>query len=340
MYKSMLLVCGFCCVFLTACHRPAEENKSKFPRKANIEKYVQKAKDATRIAEERKKPLPVQDLINSSVLTNTAQKMEEGFLKQLFDKNKTILEKRLLEAYGQKTSEQIGFLMQKHTLQAQQAAKEAASTEDLSKKLTDVLSVQEKELKDFIEAQKSVGRLTPDQQLLDKAKVYLSEKTTVFLTDIALYQGEQATTLAAPVLDKAVQDYVYAMASAADEETLQQKIDEIATQAEAQIDQINTEHADPLGVTEEEKITSLRAEMITLHQTLESYVEPLYGKEAVLQMRKVFNEVLDDTGKTLRENKRLSQKKQALDNLNATYRQAMLDLQNKWNQQFAAVEEK
>ena len=78
----------------------------------------------------------------------------------------------------------------------------------------------------------------------------------------------------------------------------------------------------------------------TLHQTLESYVEPLYGKEAVLQMRKVFNEVLDDTGKTLRENKRLSQKKQALDNLNATYRQAMLDLQNKWNQQFAAVEEK
>jgi hypothetical protein len=67
---------------------------------------------------------------------------------------------------------------------------------------------------------------------------------------------------------------------------------------------------------------------------LESFVEPLYGKEAVLQMRKAFNDVLENTGQTLRENKRLSQKKQQLQELNGYYRQAMLNLQQKWNAEF------
>jgi len=115
---------------------------------------------------------------------------------------------------------------------------------------------------------------------------------------------------------------------------------QIASQAEEQILQINAAHADPVGVVEEEKITSLRAEMITTHQTLESYVEPLYGKEAVLQMRKVFNDVLEKTGRTLREKQRLSQKKQILEGLNAAYRQQMLELQKNWNLKLAAAEKK
>ncbi len=340
MYKSALLVCGFCCVFFTACQRPAEENKSKFPRKANIEKYVQKAKDVSRLAEERKKALPVADLLNGAVLTNSVQKMPAGFLTQLFENNKSTLEKRLTEAYGQKISAQIASLMNGYTSQAQQVAKECDSTEDLSKKLNQVLAEQEKEVKDFLDAQQALGRLTPDQQLLDHAKRLLSEKTNQILTDIDIYQGQQASALSAPVLEKAVQDYVYAMASAKSKEELEQKIAEVATQAEQQINQITDQHADPLGVTEEDNITSLRAQMITTHQTLESYVEPLYGKEAVLQMRKVFNDVLEKTGNTLREKKRLSQKKQILDQLNADYRQAMLDLQQQWNQQLLTVQEK
>jgi len=340
MHKQILLLSLFCVVFLSACQRPAEENKSKFPRQANIEKYLQKAKDVSRMAEDRKKDLPVEDLINSTVLTNVSQEMEMDFLAQLFEKNKKSLEKRLLEAYGQKTSDQLGALMRKHTAQAQQSAKEASSTDELAKKLEEVFATQEKELNEFLALHKNASRLTPDQQLLDNAKLQLSHQTEELLAKIRFDYGDRSAELAAPVLDKAVQDYIYAMASAAEETALQQKIDEIASQAEEQILQINAAHADPVGVVEEEKITSLRAEMITTHQTLESYVEPLYGKEAVLQMRKVFNDVLEKTGRTLREKQRLSQKKQILEGLNAAYRQQMLELQKNWNLKLAAAEKK
>lgn len=331
MHKNIWLVCVAVCLSLTACQRPAEENKAKFPRKANIEKYLQKAKDASRMAEERKNPLPVADLIDSSVLTNTAQKIESGFLKQLLEKNKSVLEKRLLETYGQKTSEQVAAMMRQHTLQAQQAAQAASSAGQLDKEINRILDAQKTQMQAFLDAQKAITRLTPDQQLLEHAKIKLTQRTEAFLANMALYHGEESAKQSAPVLEKAVQDYIYAMASAADPKALQEKIDEISAQAEEQIIQLNTQYSDPLGVSEEDKITSLRADMITRHQTLESFVEPLYGKEAVLQMRKAFNEVLESTGQTLRENKRLSQKKQQLQELNGYYRQAMLNLQQKWN---------
>lgn len=340
MHKSILLVCGVCCAVLVSCQRPAEESKAKFPRKANIERYVQKAKDASRLAEDRKKELPVENIVDISVLSNTKQEIKLDFLTHLFEKNKLTLETRLLETHKQKISDQLSELISKNILQSQQAISDASTTTEISEKLNQVLATQEKEFKDFIELQKSVERLTPDQGLLDNAKAYLSYQTEQYVAQIAQEYGAESAELMKPVFEKAVQDYVYAMASASNQESLQQKITEIVQQAQTQLQDINATHADPLASTEEEKITSLRAEMITIHQNLESYVESLYGKEAVLQTRKIFNEILDETGDTLRQNSRLSQKKQILENLNTSYRQKILDLQKKWNLETIDSEDK
>lgn len=328
----------FCCGLLlcAACGRPEDESPSKFQRQANIEKYVQKAKSAGLASLEREKPLPVPDPIDPARLSNITQEIDPAFLTQMFEHNRRSLEKRLLETYGVQTSALLAALMNKHRLEALEAAKKAGSPADLAQNLRALLDGQNKEIQDFIAAQTANARLRPDQDLLDRSKARLNRRCEDFLARIQLYYGNTAASGCRPVLGKAVEDYVYAMASAGDSAELDAKLAQIETQAESQIKQITAASGDPLGVTPEPLITALRADMITAHQKLESRIEALYGKDAVLASRKVFNRYLEEGGKTLRENARLSQKKRGMAHLSEHYRESMLALQRQWNEALEA----
>lgn len=323
----------FCCgaLLCAACGRPEDESPSKFQRQANIEKYVQKAKAAGQLSQEREKPLPVEDLADLSQLTNHTQEVDFSFLTQTFDRNRRSLEKRLAETYGEQVSAQLSALMEQHRALAAQAAKEAQSPADLAGRLNTLLAAQNQELQDFITRQTAQTRLRPAQTLLDRAEERLNRRCEDFLSRIQFYYGNEAAKRCRPVLDKAVQDYVYAMASAPTAAELDAKLAQTEAEAETQMKEITAQSGDPLGITPENVITALRADMITAHQRLEERVEKLYGKEAVLASRKVFNRLLDESGRALRENARLSQKKSTLAHLNGHYRQSMLALQSQWN---------
>lgn len=325
--------CLLCSAFVlcAACGRPEDESPSKFQRKANIEKYVQKAKSAGRLSMERAKPLEAADPLDVSRLTNQTQNVQTGFLDGIFERNRLSLERRLQQAYAERSAARVSELLDKYREQARQAAMQASGPAALSSRLREVFAAQDAELEAFLAAQDAVTRLKPDQALLDRSKERLRRRCDDFTSRMQLYYGTQAAQQCRPVLDKALEDYVYAMAGASTTAELDAKLKQIQSQTARQIGQIASLSGDPLGVTPEDVITSLRADMINTHQKLEERVEALYGKDAVLAARKVFNRLLEEGGKTLRENARLSQKKRAAAHLNQHYRQSLLDLQQQWN---------
>ena len=325
------LVCCGNIVMCAACSRPPDNTPSKFQRQANIEKYVQKARQINRLGEERQKPLQITDPVNPSRLTNQAQETDTSFLTRMFERSRHSLETQLLETYSQQSSKRLSALFEQYRQQALAAVREAASPDDLAQKLRNLREEQNKQWDEFIAAQSGKVRIQPDQALLEAARKRLDRRCKEYLDRLDFYYGPAVAEQSRPVLEKAMQDYVYAMASAANAEELDKSLAQIQEQTSAQIKQIAAQAGDPLGITPEEMITSLRADMIHTHRQLEEQVEMLYGKDAVLQARTVFNHCLEETGKALRENARLSQKKRALAHLNEHYRQSLLALQQQWN---------
>ena len=339
MQKKMLIALTAVLFSLTACERPADESPSKFQREANIKRYLQKAKDLNRLNQERAKELPIENPINPDRLTKQEADMNMDFLSDLITRNKQILEKRLLEAYGQKNSEQLKEMMTPYLLKAQQAAKEASTAEEMAQQIGEILAQQKTEIDAFLSEKKSSARLIPSQDLLDKSKERLQEKSKEFLDKIEQYYASETARQSQVVVNKSIEDYIYAMASEPTNKSLDEKIAQITQDNQEQLAQIAQENGDPFVVVPEETITSLRAEMITQHQKLEQYIEPLYGKDAVLQTRKVFNQLLQQGGMVLRENMRLSEKKKSLEFLNKQYSHKMLELQKQWNEEIGVAQD-
>ena len=326
-FLFLLFVAGFFC----ACQRPDDGISAKTEREANIEKYVQKGQEVNRIQQERAAPLPWKAPINVSSLTQNSQNLEAGFLTALLTRNRQILECRLQETHGQKMADKLADTMNKYVSQVQEAARQNYAAEELGQHIKTILQAQTDEVRGLLDSQKNAGRLPPAQEMLDKTQQRLNRRAEDILTRIELYHGQTAVQESRAVLQRSIEDYIYAMASAKDDKVLDEKISLIAQNGEKEILQICEEKGDPLGITPEDLITSMRADMITTHQTLEKQIEILYGKDAVLQARKVFNQLLTECGQTLRENTRLSQKKTALNRLNEHYGQTLLSLQQQWN---------
>ena len=71
--------------------------------------------------------------------------------------------------------------------------------------------------------------------------------------------------------------------------------------------------------------------MIAAHQEIEGQFEKLYGKEAVLQTRDIFEKYKNGADALVRQPGRLSHKLEQLDALGAAYREQMTALQVRLN---------
>lgn len=333
MRKLILPVCCLSALLCVSCSRPQDNAASaKFQRQANIKKYVQKAREINRLGEEREKELVIIDPVDPARLTNQAQETDTTFLSRLFERSRQSLEKRLAQTYSQQVSSQLSTFFEQQRQETLEAAHNAASPDDLARSLRALRAKQDEQWQSFITSQSGKVRIQPSQQLLEEMQKRVSRRCDEFMDRLAFYYGPDAAAKSRPVLNKAVEDFTYALASASTSEELDNSLAQIQQQFSVQIKQIAAQSGDPLGVTPEEVITSLRADMINNHRVLEERVETLYGKDAVLQARGVFNHCLEETGKTLRENARLSQKKRALTHLNQHYKHNLLTLQKRWNE--------
>ena len=82
----------------------------------------------------------------------------------------------------------------------------------------------------------------------------------------------------------------------------------------------------------EEDISSLRVRLIAAHQKVEKQFETLYGKEAVLQTREIFEPYLKGITPLFESKERISEKQKKLDELGEIYRQKMTQLQGHLNE--------
>lgn len=331
-----LLLCVFCAVLtLTACVKPQEEPTTNDRRQANLERYLDRAKAATALDEQRMKVLSVPDIIDVALLTNQAQKLDVQFLQKAFERNRQNLQTRLQRAYATEVTKEIDALFDTYKTQAHQIAQEAESPWSLASQIASLWMNQDKEIQEFISTQADMNRLKPNEAQQEKSHQYLLQRCDEFIERIEFYYGPDTATECRPILDKAVLDYVSHLANASSEQDLEDKTNELLTNTQQKIDQVLQQTGDPLGITSADAQASLRTQMILTQRKFEQTLESLYGKNAVLQARGVFNTIREQTDKELQLNRRLNQKKETLAYLNEDYKRKIVDLQTTWNQEFS-----
>lgn len=327
---ALVLFCAS--VLLTAaCAKPEDESPSKFQRQANIEKYARKAQDVSRLAQLRREPLPIETAADPARVTNTPYPLDLAPLTQSFERNRLALQRRLLQTYAEQSQQQVQALYQQWQTHAAEQARAAQSPADLAQRLEALWPKQQTQLQQFTKAQRELARLQPDATALARAQERLTRRGEELLSTVALYYGDEAARLSRPVLEKNLQAYLSAQAQATTEAELDARLAQSLTDMEKQLRQIVQQAGDPLGQTPPEIVSGLRTDLIAAQQRLEKYIEPLYGKDAVLAARKVFNRFLEEYLKCWQENARLSQKRRTTQYLNEQYKQTLAALQQQWN---------
>ncbi len=329
----------FCAAVLltAACAKPEDESPSKFQRQANIKKYARKAQDISRLTQLRREPLPIETAADPARVTNTPYPLDIAQLTQSFERNRLALQRRLLQTYAEQSHQQVQALYQQWQTHAAQEARAAQSPADLAQRLEELWPQQQTQLQQFIKTQRELPRLQPTAASLAHAQERLTRRGEELLSTVALYYGDEAARLSRPVLDKNLQTYLSAQTQAATEAELDARLAQSFIETEKQLRQILQQSGDPLGQTPPEILSGLRTDLIAAQQRLEKYIEPLYGKDAVLAARKVFNRFLEEYLKCWQENARLSQKKRATQYLNEQYKQTLAALQQQWNAAWEAA---
>jgi len=333
--KKILFALLSLSVLLAACVKPEEGTTVEEKRKEKLNQYLHRAKAANELDARRLKVLDVPNPLDISHILNKGQSIRINSLKKAFEENADHIQKDLQQHYTDKITEDVTKLFEQYKEQARQAAQTAVSPWDLGAKLTSLKMSQDKEIEEFISKQTAMARLQPDEKLVEQTREHLLQRCDGIMERIQRYYGNDTAATCQPVLDQAVYDYTKALTSPANEQELKTEIDNIIGKTQNKLDEILSASNDPIGVTSEETQKTLRREMILAHQEFEKEVETLYGKNAVLQTREVFNHLLAETQKVLQTNMYLSHKKTLLEYLNADYRRKILALQAQWNEELS-----
>lgn len=331
MNKAALALFCAGALLAAACTKPEDESPSKFQRQANIEKYARKAQDIGRLTQLRKEPLPVQTAADPARVTNTPYPLDLAPLTQSFERNRLTLRRRLLQTYAEQVRLQVEALYQQWQTQAAEQARVAQSPADLAQRLEALWPRQQTQLQQFTKTQRELNRLQPDASALARAEERLARRGEELLSGVALYYGDEAARQSRPVLEKNLQAYLSLQSQATTEAEVDARLAQSLIDMEKQLRQIVQQAGDPLGQTPPEVVSGLRTDLISAQQQLEKYIEPLYGKDAVLAARKVFNRFLEEYLKCWQENARLSQKRRTTQYLNEQYKQTLAALQQQWN---------
>lgn len=337
MNKCAVLLTAFS-LLCVACSRPADETPSKFQRQANLKKYTRKAQEISRLNRERFQPLPLPDLPDLSLLTHQTPPPDFSALRQWVDRESQTAQRLAVQAYGAKTAGQIDSLMEKYHEQAVQWASRTNPSADFAAYFQELTDAQNRDLQAFASKQAALGRLLPDETFLTHFQEEFSAKKDEWLTSVRWYYGEKAADSCRPDLDVAVRDCTDILASAANEEALDVQLQAVFRKLEEQVNKIIAAKGDPFGVVPEENTEKFRSELIAQEQDLEKYLEPLYGKDAILSARRLFGSYLDASEKVLNAQARLSTKKQALAHLHTDFHERLKAAQTQWNAKYLPSE--
>lgn len=333
--KTFILALALSMVFLSACAPSEDSDKKKTPREQSLENYLPHAKEFNRISKERAQPLAVSPLFDPSSLSNAARENLLVSLPQELKEMKARLERQVREAYGEEASRRAGDLILKYHKGALEAVKDAKSPVEVADKLIELDTQYQQHLQTFLQEEQAKTWVKPSPRQLERARVEMLARNEEILTDIRKYYGPIAAQKAKPALEQAVAEYLEVMETAKNLEEMDARTADISARSETRLQSVLDAFGDPLGVTSEEDIALMRAEMIAANQVIEKKIETLYGREATLQARKLFNGILEDATKVARTNTRVSYKREEINRLNKIYQDNMAKLQARFNKNLA-----
>lgn len=339
-----LLTLLFASLLISACTPSDLDSESasrvSSPREANIERYLQKAKENNSLALERSKPLPVTELTGPDTITNVMPVRSPVSLPDEMQQSKDRLEARVRAAYGQEASQKAGALILEYHENAVQAVKDAQSPEDMARRLQELDTAFRERLNAFLKNEQANVWLRPTQAQLDAARAEMDRKNASMLSRLSTVYGPVCAQKIKPVLQESAESYLLAMAGAKDQADLDRRVADISARGDAQIQELIDAYGDPAGPAPEEEITAMRARMIAAYQALEERIETLYGKEAVLKVRPLFNQILENASNVARTPTRVSYKKEELARLNKIYQEKISNMQEEFNKQLDAKRRK
>ena len=300
-------------------------------RQANVAHYMEKAKQNNLRAQERRKPLDIKNPVDTATLNVALAPEEIPDLPAKMQAVKTNLERRVRQAYGEEAAARAGALIMAYHQAATQAAKTADSPAQLAEKLKELDGSYQQKLNAFLQKEAMNGWFPPSQKQLADARAEMAAKNKAMQEEIRNMYGSACAAQAAPVLNKALEDYLTALSASKTVEEMEKRVGQVSVEADVALRQVVAKYGDPKVAMSEDELQAMRAEMIAAYQEAETRFEYLYGKEAVLELRPFFNQILKNAAAVGAANTRLSYKKEELARLNAIYRQKLAAMQHNFN---------
>lgn len=320
---------------------PEEETVSPRPtREENVERYLAKAKQNSLTAQQRRKPIAQKPPVNVAQIKAQPDEMFFPTLPAEMAAVKANLEKRIRLEYGENAAAQAGAIILEYHQAASSAAKNAQNPAEMAAALRQLDEQYQDKLNAFLDKQEALRWVPPTQKQLKAARAEMEAKNTAMLDSIKNLYGDNCAEKAQPVLREALEAYMQVFSTAKDGAEMDRRSQAAVQKYNKQLADIVARYGDPKGAMSEEDLQAMRSEMIAAYLEVERKFERLYGKEAVLEIRPFFNQILKNAAIVGAADTRQSYKREELARLNKIYQQQLASMQKKFNERLKQKKKK
>lgn len=334
--KTLLgpLVCLTVLAGLCACTPPEEEvhPRKRSSRSDNLKRYMPKAQELRALEQARSKPVAAEPLLVSDVLKDFLPKSADTRISEAVSAQRASLKEAVRAAHARRAAGKISALAAKLGAEASSAIESVQTPEEMAAVAADLSARYARAFTEAGEEEIARGWAAADvrQSRLSRRELHIVFQNLA--AGIERDYGALCAQKAMPVLQKAADDYGLVLSSVKTENDLAGEFARVGSEADASFAAAAAQYGDPALMLSPENIASLKAQIISAHQEIERAFEKLYGKEAVLQTREIFERYLNAAEKLFAAPGRLSECTEKLDGLNGLYREEMTALQVKLNE--------
>lgn len=323
------------CFACFACTPPEEEvhPKRRSAREDNLQRYLTKAHEMRALAQERAKPLVQGPLLAPDTLKRFLPQTPDLRVSAQIFSQKNRLETAVREASAREAAEKAGAILTQFRDEAVLAALSAQNPQELAAKLTEKTTLYSQKLTDFAHSQQETSWSVPNAQQSLVSKQELKESVLSLLEDITRDYGPKCGQKAKAVLQKTADDYWLVLSSVKQRQDLESELARVGSEADRAFGAVVAQYGDPVFSLSQEQAATLRADLIAAHQEVENRFEKLYGKEAVLKTRDIFEKYKKYADELVCIPARLSRMQEELNRAGESYRKEMAELQVQQNQE-------
>nr|QGT50535.1 hypothetical protein Elusimicrob1349_0050 [uncultured Elusimicrobia bacterium] len=317
-----------------ACTPPEEDvhPKKRSSRSDNLKRYLPKAQELRALEQARSKPVVEGALVHSSALKEFLPKSPDTRISAAVSAQRVALQNAVREEFARRAAEKISVLLRQFEAEAVSSAQTAQTPQELAARVEELNAHYNGALTAVGQEENSRSWSLPDKGQSRLSKQDLQQVFKRLSAELERDYGAPCAKKAEPVLRAAADGYALVLSSVKTPEDLEEQFARVGREADEAFAQVAAQYGDPALILSAEDAASLKARMISAHQQVEQEFEKLYGKDAVLQARALFERYLNGAETLLAAPGRLSSATEQLDALNAAYREDMAALQVKLNE--------